>query len=73
MTTDPKRFASIPTPLNDVMSLAKTAAALKDGYSVMAGHSGSHRHQLVSLQDLIDLGLTTEAEITEKLGVRLRA
>lgn len=53
----------IPDPIADTRSLVFVAQQLKQGVDSLAGNRGSVRNRAVTLQDLINLGLVTQAQV----------
>ena len=70
--SDPRRYSAVPATQANPENLRSATDRLKDGYELLVGHRGTMQHKAVTLQDLIDLGLVTEAEIAAKLKIKFR-
>lgn len=67
MSKRAQTIPAIPNPTPDPKILQATASALKEAVEVLAGQRGAGLERAVTLNDLIRLGLVTEAEVTSKL------
>lgn len=62
----------MPKPHPDINSLARTTEALKQGYDIMTGQTNDPFSAAPTWGQLIDLGLITEEQLREVLGVQPR-
>lgn len=54
---------AMPEPLADVSSLTYVVKLLRQGVESLGGHRGGSLARAVTLEDLVVLGLVTEAEL----------
>jgi len=57
----------VDTPIANLQSLTAVAIRLKEGVESLGGHRGGKFDRAVTLQDLVVLGLVTEAQLLQAL------
>jgi hypothetical protein len=65
---DNKNVPHVDTPIADLQSLTAITIRLKQGLESLAGHRGGAYDRAVTLQDLIDFGITDKTSIDKILG-----
>jgi hypothetical protein len=65
---DNKNIPHIDNPIADVASLTAITIRLKQAVESLGGHRGGAYDRAVTLQDLIDFGVTDKANIDKILG-----
>jgi len=59
----PVKYPPIPKPTAEVVALSQAGEAMKETLEILTGQRGDRSHQVVTWQDLVDLGFIIPTQI----------